>query len=198
MKKKTGFLLAALLIAFTFSGCGSAQSTSAESQETESPSEESADQEEAAEEESPEAGTETESEAAGYLFETGGVTLGADMDADEVVAELGEAKSAYEVPSCAGEGIAYLYDYGSYEIETYPDDASGKNLIAYITLKDDTVATAEGIDLSHTKDDVLAAYGEDCEESDNGLIYTKDGMKLEFIFDGEDMISITYVSPAVG
>ncbi|MCD8156151.1 MAG: hypothetical protein LUD53_01615 [Clostridiales bacterium] len=192
MKVRVSLLLAmGLATAAVLAGCSSSGSTSADTEEAavaETTEEASASTEDDAEEE-----TQTESESSGYVFEAEGVTLAPDMDADALVAELGEAKSVYEVPSCAGQGTAYLYDYGSYEIETYPDD-DGNNLVAYITLMDDTVATPEGIDLSNTKEDVIGIYGDGYTETDNGLIYETGSMKLEFIFDGEDMSSIEYVS----
>ena len=115
---------------------------------------------------------------------------------DMASVNLGEAKSVFEAPSCAGQGTAYVYDYGSYEIETYPSD--DKNLIGFIILKDDTVSTTEGIDLSKTKDDIISAYGDGYTENDNGLSYAVDNMKLNFIFDGDDIVSIEYVSNVVG
>lgn len=134
---------------------------------------------------------------AGYCFVTNGVAVFVDADMDELVAELGESKSVFTAPSCAGEGITYLYSYGSYEIETYPAE-DGKNRIAYIVLRDDTVTTAEGIDLSMTKQDVLLIYGESSVEGENKIIYEKNGTKLIFLFDGEDMVSIEYASGVMG
>ncbi len=132
----------------------------------------------------------------GYLFEIDGVTVGVDMDMGELASRLGESNSVFEAQSCAAQGTAYLYSYTSFEIETYPD--GGKNRIAYITLKDDTVATAEGIDLSKTKADIIKAYGEASQEEDNRMTYEKGGMKLNFIFNGEDIVSIEYVSGIMG
>lgn len=133
---------------------------------------------------------------AGYLFEVNGIALGVDMDMNELAPMVGEAKSVFEAPSCAAQGTTYVYRYASFEIETYPDGT--KNRIAYIILKDDTVATPEGIDLSGTRADIVKAYGEVFEESGNRMTYAKDGMKLNFIFSGEDIISIEYVSGTVG
>ena len=132
----------------------------------------------------------------GYLFEINGVELGVDMDMDELISNLGEAKNVFEAPSCAAQGTAYVYSYGSFEIETYPDGET--NRIAYITLKDDTVSTPEGIDLSKTKADVIKVYGEAGEESDGRITYQEGGMKLNFIFSGEYIKSIEYVSGIVG
>ena len=136
---------------------------------------------------------QTDKQSAGYLFEINGVSVGVDMDMAGL--KLGEAKSVFEAPSCAGQGTAYVYDFGAFEIETYPE--GGKNLIAFITLKDDTVETAEGIDLSKTKDDIIKAYGKSYTKTDNGMTYEKDGMKLNFIFNGDDIASIEYVSGVV-
>lgn len=139
----------------------------------------------------------TQSAVNGYYFVINGVTIAVDMDMDELVSQLPEAKSVFSAPSCAGEGMSYTYNYSSYEIETYPA-ADGKNRIGFITLKDDTVATVEGVDLSMTKEEAILAYGDNYEESTNQITYEKDGTKLNFIYDGDNIISIEYVSIVVG
>lgn len=141
--------------------------------------------------------TEQNAEYRGYYFVINGVTVEVDMDMDEMASKLPEAKSVFEAPSCAGEGMSYTYNYSAYEIETYPA-ADGKNRIGFITLKDDTVATVEGVDLSMTKEDVIRVYGENYEESTNQITYEKDGTKLNFIYNGDDIISIEYVSIVIG
>lgn len=146
---------------------------------------------------SEEPGQTTQNVSSGYYFVISGVTVAVDMDMDELVSQLPEAKSVFSAPSCAGEGLSYTYNYSSYEIETYPA-ADGKNRIGFITLKDDTVATVEGVDLSMTKEDAILAYGENYEESTNQITYEKDGTKLNFIYDGDNIISIEYVSIVIG
>lgn len=140
---------------------------------------------------------EEENTTGGYCFIVNGVVITVDMDMDELAAELGESKSVFTAPSCAGEGITYMYDFASYEIETYPA-SDGKNRIGYIIFKDDMVATAEGIDLSMTREDVLRIYGTDGEESENKITYEKDGTKLNFLFEGDNMVSIEYASAVMG
>ena len=135
---------------------------------------------------------ETKGESKGYVFETGGVEIAVDMDMSTLEDKLGEPVSYFEEPSCAAQGIAKLYTYASYEVDTYPD--GDKDLVASIILKDDNVATAEGIDLSMTKADVVEKYGEDYEESESCIVYAKDGMKLKFILDGENLAAIEYNS----
>lgn len=195
--KKTGFWKngkgmrgAALLLAVTvmtagLAGCGQEQEPGGQQASGTGSAPQGSLSKEAPEGQGQEAGK-------GYLFEVKGISLGVDMDMDGLKAGLGESKSVFEAPSCAAQGTAYVYDYGSFEIETYP--SGEKNLIGYIILKDDTVATAEGVDLSKTRADIIKAYGDKYEESDNSLTYTRDGMKLKFIFSGEDIVSIEYAS----
>lgn len=133
-----------------------------------------------------------DTDAKGYVFETGGVEIAVDMDMSILEDKLGEPVSYFEEPSCAAQGIAKLYTYASYEVDTYPD--GDKDLVASIILKDDNVATAEGVDLSMTKADVIEKYGEDYEESEGCIMYAKDGMKLKFILDGENLAAIEYNS----
>jgi hypothetical protein len=190
MKKRTLTVLTAAFAAsvLLFTSCGSSESTGdagTSGNDSASVSDAETGNDDAA-----------ASAGAGYQFESNGVSISVDVDVDPIVEALGEAKSVYEQPSCAGQGTSYAYSYSGFEIATYPDGDS--NLIAYILIKDDTVSTPEGIDLSMTKDDVIAAYGEGytAEDLENGaeLTYEKDGMTLNFFFDGENISSIEYDS----
>lgn len=184
MKKKLliGILTMSMIAVFGLTGCGK----DSKDEEPDTPAETQEDpSEEAAEKPAASGGK-------GYVFETDGITIGVDMDMAPIADALGEPKSLFEEPSCAAQGTAYLYTYPGFEIDTYPDGED--NYVCYIILKDDTVATPEGIDLSKTKDDVIAAYGDDYEEDDKKISYTKDGMTLNFIFSGDDIASIEYVS----
>lgn len=189
MKKRwiTGILAVGMIAVLGLTGCGSKddendQNRAEEQQDTdEAPSESASDSEKPA-----------ASGGQGYVFESDGITIGVDMDMAPIADALGEPKSIFEEPSCAAQGTAYLYSYPGFEINTYPDGED--NYVGYISLKDDTVATPEGIDLSKTKDDVIAAYGDDYEEDDKKITYTKDGMTLSFIFSGDDIAAIEYMS----
>lgn len=184
MKKRllTGILTMSMIAVLGLTGCGK----DSKEEENDAPAEE---QEEASDEAS---GAPQASGGSGYVFETDGITIGVDMDMAPIADALGEPKSIFEEPSCAAQGTAYLYTYPGFEINTYPDGED--NYVGYVILKDDTVATPEGIDLSKTKEDVIAAYGDDYEEDDKKISYSKDGMTLNFIFSGDDMASIEYVS----
>ena len=143
--------------------------------------------------EAADSGEETvNAEADGYFFEVDGFRISVDMDMAEVLEELGEPKSYFEAESCAFHGLDKVYTYAGFEIDTYPQD--GKDYISDIVLKDDTVATKEGISLSMLWGDVIEAYGEDYEEEDGMFVYEKDGMKLCFIFTDGYISAIEYRS----
>ncbi|MCR4566811.1 MAG: hypothetical protein K5769_02090 [Pseudobutyrivibrio sp.] len=128
---------------------------------------------------------------AGYVFKYDGMEIAVDADAAPIVDKLGEPQKYFESPSCAADGIGKLYTYSDFEIQTYPD--GDKDLILYVALRTDNVSTAEGINLSSTKDDVIAAYGDSGEDVGGSLKYTKNGTELNFIFDGDSLTSIQYI-----
>lgn len=128
----------------------------------------------------------------GYVFEAGGVKIAVDADMAPLAEALGEPSSYFEEPSCAAQGIAKLYTYSGFEVETYPD--GDKDLVGCVILKDDTVATPEGVDLSMTKDKVLEVYGDGGQETEGSITYEKGGMKLRFILEGENIAAIEYNS----
>lgn len=140
-------------------------------------------------------GDEDRETGSGYVFESNGVEIAVDMEMSPIADALGEPDSYYEQPSCAAEGIAKIYTYPGFQIQTYPDGE--RDLIACIILKDDSVSTPEGIDLSMTKDDIISVYGTEYEETDTAMIYEQGGGKLCFIMDGYDIASIEYDSPVL-
>ena len=129
----------------------------------------------------------------GYFFTYDDMDIKVDADAAAVTEALGEPDTYFESPSCAAQGIGKLYGYGDFEIQTYPEGDDDK--ILYVMLKTDMVSTPEGIDISKSREDVMMAYGDPIEETASSLVYEKGGMKLKFIFDKDDMISIEYDSP---
>lgn len=131
-------------------------------------------------------------EGAGYSFTYNGTKIGVDMDFAPILEKLGEPLSYFEAESCAAQGIGKTYTYADFVIDTYPD--GDKDLVLCITLKTDNVATAEGIDLSMTKEKVEEKYGKPDESTDIAMGYKKDGMRINFIFEGDTMVSIQYDS----
>ena len=86
------------------------------------------------------------------------------------------------------------YTYNSFEIETYTENNTDR--ISRVSLKDDSVSTPEGVTIGDTRARVEEVYGTEGAEESGRVVYSKDGMKLCFIFNAEDdsVISIEYMS----
>ena len=97
----------------------------------------------------------------------------------------------YEAPSCAFEGVDRVYDYGSFELNTY--EVSGTEYVSAVIFKDDLVETGEGAYIGMTIDEVEALYGSGTEEG-NGRVYEKGGMKLRFFLKEGHVSQIQYLS----
>lgn len=134
-------------------------------------------------------------EPKGYVFEYNGVKIGMDMEAAPIIEALGEADTYFEAASCAFEGLDKTYGYGSFEIDTY--EKNGKDYIACVFFCDDLIETPEGVALFETKADMIAAYGESYKEEMGMFVYEKEGMKLKFILEGEEITSVEYASQAL-
>lgn len=131
-----------------------------------------------------------------YKFVFNGINMACDDNAASIVESLGEPSSYFEEPSCAADGIGKYYTYSDFEIDTYPD--GDNDLIMYIILRTDNVATPEGIDLSKTKDDVISVYGDNYTETTSGLNYSDGTTILSFMFDADGYVSsIQYCSAAI-
>ena len=130
----------------------------------------------------------------GYVFMASGVTVEVDADMAPVLQALGEPASYFEAASCAFEGLDKIYTYNGFEIDTYP--LQDQDLVSAIILKDDSVTTAEGICIGDSLEKLQETYGDGAQE--NGmLVYEKDGMKLCFILQDDNIISIEYRSTAL-
>ena len=130
--------------------------------------------------------------ATGYVFIHNGVTIVIDADFAPVRAALGEPRSYFEAASCAFEGLDKTYGFSGFEVDTYPQ--ADADFISAIVLRDDTVATPEGIRIGSTRADMEAAYGAGHENDSGQIIHQKDHMRLAFILDGDMVMSIEYQS----
>ncbi len=128
----------------------------------------------------------------GYLFTAQGVTIAMDADAAPILEQLGESASYFEAASCAFEGLDKTYTYNGFELDTYP--TGDKDYVSAVVLKDDSVATQEGICIGDSRDKVLQAYPDGGTEECGMIIYRKGGMKLVFILKEEEVASIEYRS----
>ena len=187
-------LMLVLVLAFVMAGCGN-KSGNENSNPTEPTPVEQQDTQNSDKEEADNGNSTTVTEPKGYVFEYNGVKIGMDMEAAPIVAALGEPASYFEAPSCAFEGLDKTYSYGSFELDTY--EQNGKDYIAGIFFVDDLIETPEGVALFETKADMTKAYGDGFKEEYGMLVYEKDGMKLKFILEGDEITSIEYASKAL-
>lgn len=127
-----------------------------------------------------------------YVFQSGGASVAIDQDMAGVLSALGEPKSYFEAESCAFEGLDKTYTYSGFVITTRPD--GDKDYVSSIVLTDDSVTTPEGVYIGSSAGDVIAAYGEGDTASDTLLGYTRGGAALNFILDGDKVVSIEYLA----
>lgn len=130
----------------------------------------------------------------GYTFTYDGVQMGVDMDATEVLEELGEPKSRVVSASCAFDGNDILYDYRSFRLTT--NDEQGHERIYCIELMDDMAQTEKGIKFGSTSEAITAAYGDPTTTNAGGFIYEKEGMELRFLLKDGKVTSIQYLLKA--
>ncbi len=105
---------------------------------------------------------------------------------------IGEADSYFEAASCAFEGLDKTYTYSDVEIITYPDE--DVDYISSIRLLSSAAATPEGITIGSSRADVIAAYGEDFEESGEQYTYEDGDAQLFILFENDAVISVEYAA----
>jgi len=193
MKKTVSLLLVLLLLsaaaALGLSACGddsgkNNQTTPAASQETATTQAVNADTKDNTD--------QAASASDAFTFTFKGTAIAMKADAEPILAELGECKSYNEETSCAFDGLDKTYTYTSFLLTTYPD--GDKDRINSVTLRDDTVSTADGICIGDSKDKVEAAYGADAYNGVNAYIINSDNgdAQLTVILDSDKVSSIQY------
>lgn len=137
-------------------------------------------------------------ELKGYVFQgadaqgTGKVNIVIDAKADKILKDLGKANFVFESPSCAFGDLDIIYTYNGFEVDTYSMD--GVEYISAVVLLDDTVETPEGVCIGDELAKVKEAYGEPTKSDDRFLEYRKDHMKLSFIIQDGNVVSIEYLT----
>jgi len=177
-----------ILVAMLFTGCGAKEEPIDNKDNSDNTVEDKNEAESKQE--------DTTKEPSGFFFENNGVSIYMNTDVAPVVDALGESLEYFESESCAFKGLDKFYTYPGFEITTYPLD--GKDYVSVVYLMDDTVSTPEGIYLGSAVEDMIAAYGDNYEESSGSYTYTKDESKLQFIAKDDAIISITYLADVEG
>lgn len=119
----------------------------------------------------------------------GGTGYGLNTDIETVIAGLGSDYAYSEAISCDHDGLDKTFAYDIAQFYTYPLPEG--DLVCEIYTESPDVSASGGIRVGAAKEDVLAVYGGDCEDTGYQLVYslpasreTVDGGSL--CFDMED------------
>jgi len=134
----------------------------------------------------------------GYYLSVDGFKLSVDDKMDNVLANMGQAESCFEAPSCAFDGIerTYTYKSGEIEVKTYIG-ADKADYVNYVILKNDLISTDEGLAIGDDVSKVTAVYGDNYKDNNGSFEYAKGNMKLLIVIEEGKVVSIQYVSTAV-
>ncbi len=120
-----------------------------------------------------------------YNFVVGEVTVTMGAEAAPILKALGDPEKTFEQDSCAYQGKDKVYTYKGFELSTYP--VNGKECIASVYILNDTVATAEGIKIGSTADDVKKAYKDKYTE-EFGVYRVNDGKTELVIYTTKNVV----------
>ncbi len=104
----------------------------------------------------PEQGEEGEP-ALDLYFESRGVRIEPMMEADGVLAALGQPIGSFEADSCAYVGKDIFYYYPGFELTV--NEVDGINAITAISVVDDTVVTPQGLRIYDEEEKLLSLLG---------------------------------------
>ena len=126
----------------------------------------------------------------GYVFESNGVSISVDGEAEAYISGLGEPLSYFESPSCAFGDLDKIYTYSGFELDTY--SLEGVDYVSAVIFKDDSVSTPEGISIGDSVDKVKEIYGEPESEESTIISYVKGKTKLCFLVQDGSVVSVEY------
>ena len=134
---------------------------------------------------------------ADLVLDVDGVPAVLLKDSAPVLAKLGKDYKYSEATSCLFVGMDKTFDYTYLQVFTIPKDTT--DLLDGIYLLDDRYATARGIRVGASRDDVVAAYG--ARDGEDSLIYNVGGDPndisqpyVEFVFENGKVSAISYYS----
>ena len=180
MRRKICLAIAMIMSAVALTACGSSSDNTSTTAETTTAA--------AAADEATTAAAASSTDQ--YAFTYKGTVISMKADAASIIEALGEPKSYTEETSCAFEGLDKNYTYTSFILTTYPDGDTDR--VNSLTLKDDTVSTADGICIGDSKDKVEEVYGADAFNGVNAYIITEADASLTVILENDKVSSIQY------
>ncbi len=173
MKKKSLLLLTVAVMAFALTACGGkeeATTASGADSTTQASSDVAAD---------------------GFVFDTKGTSIAMNVPAADIISALGTPQDKYEAESCAFQGMDRTYTYAGFTLDTYENN--GVETTLYVTFKDDTVSTKEGLSIGESVDKAKELYGSGTE-NDTSIVFTKGGSTLTVFFADGVITEIQYAA----
>ena len=136
-----------------------------------------------------------EADGKDYVCVYNEVEIPMDAEAAPIIQKLGSDYKYFESASCAFEGLLdKSYSYGSaVEIGTYPGEKGEKDYISYVYLKDNTVATKEGVKVGDSVETMKDKYGAGTEDAGT-YVYKGANMTLKFVVINDVIDEIDYCS----
>ena len=128
----------------------------------------------------------------GWVFEQNNVQITMNAPAAPILEKLGAYTSSYEAPSCAFDGMDIVYSYGGFDLLTY-SEGGAEAKVSGVVLRDDSVATKEGLFIGSDKIAVENTYGK-MEEGAGSLRVTKGNCELLIILTDGYVSSIQYIA----
>lgn len=135
-------------------------------------------------------GSTTTTTGSGYKFTYNGTDIYMNAEASAVISKLGTYKDKFETDSCAFQGKDRTYTYNGFKVYTYEKD--GKEYILSVELTDDSVKTAEGVEIGSKKAKVVEKMGNDFKDTTGAYKYTNGKSTLTFVFKNDEVSSISY------
>lgn len=122
--------------------------------------------------------SETQKERPVLALEYRGTELTIGMSEDEALAALGDDYTVTEADSCAGIGVDRMYAYPSLRLYVFApaDGVAGVTSVSYT----DDGADIAGVHIGSAIEAVTAAFGEPDEQSEQKMLYRRDGVCLMF------------------
>jgi len=128
----------------------------------------------------------------GFVFVYNGADIYMGEYIENVLPALGPESDSFLSESCTSDGMMITYIYGGFEISAYAQTDGERYRIFSIELRDDSVATPEGVYIGQTEAELTVAYGAEYEDIFGFYRYTKNGTALGFNIDGGVITGITY------
>ena len=122
------------------------------------------------------------------------------VDSAEILKDLGEGYEYGETVSCVYNGYDKTFTYDDIIVSTVPDGET--DIIEMFTIKGKGASTTRGITVGATKDEVIAAYGENYWD-DGYMNYTQSGdenniseNRVQFLLENDVVTQIFIYSPS--